>query len=156
MLHAAPVKQAEAFAFIDALHRHHKRPVGWLFGIGARNASGKLVGVCVVGRPSARHCDDGYTVEVTRLCTDGSRNACSFLYAAAWRAARAIGYTRACTFILPEEGGASLRASGWIKHGATRGETWSRSSRLREDKHPVGPKERWCVGTWPDLAGDPA
>ncbi|MFT9347716.1 MAG: XF1762 family protein [Gluconobacter japonicus] len=147
-MHAVPIKQKEAFDFIDALHRHHKRPTGWLFGIGALNSSGKLVGVCVVGRPSARHADDGMTVEITRLCTDGSRNACSFLYGAAWRAARAIGYTRACTFILPEEGGASLRGSGWIKRGATRGETWSRGSRLRDDKHPIGPKERWCVGAW--------
>ncbi|WP_077807255.1 XF1762 family protein [Neoasaia chiangmaiensis] len=148
---AFPVKQAQAFAMIDAIHRHHKRPVGWLFGIGARDAEGKVVGVCVVGRPSARRDDDGLTVEVTRLCTDGTRNACSFLYGASWRAARSIGYVRACTFIFPEEGGASLRASGWSLLGTTPGRSWSVPSRIREDKHPLGIKEKWGIGDWPAL-----
>lgn len=72
-----------------------------------------LCGVAIVGRPTARMLDDGWTVEVTRLATDGAHNACSILYAAAWRAARAMGYRRCVTFTLPEEGGASLRGAGW-------------------------------------------
>lgn len=71
------------------------------------------MGVAIVGRPVSRHLDDGWTLEVNRLCTDGSRNACSALYAAAWRAARAMGYKRLVTYILESENGASLRAAGW-------------------------------------------
>ena len=86
--------------------------VGHKFSIGLSDGD-KIVGVAIVGRPVARHLDDGWTLEVNRLCTDGTRNACSMLYAAAWRAARAMGYKRIVTYILESENGASLRASGW-------------------------------------------
>ena len=106
------ISLAEANAFVAALHRHHPPVVGHLFSIGAAR-SDDLVGVVIVGRPVARLRDDGVTAEVTRLCTDGSRNACSFLYGAAARAAFALGFERIGTYTLPDEGGASLRASGW-------------------------------------------
>nr|WP_236652145.1 XF1762 family protein [Streptacidiphilus neutrinimicus] len=66
-----------------------------------------------MGRPVARHLDDGQTLEVTRTCSDGVRNANSLLLGAAWRAARALGYTRLVTYTQAEESGASLRAAGW-------------------------------------------
>jgi len=96
-----------------------------------------------VGRPVARRSDDGWTLEVTRLCTDGAPNACSFLYAAAWRATRALGYRKLITFTLPSEGGASLRAAGWRLVGSTPGRSWSVPSRPRVDKHPLQTKLRW-------------
>ena len=93
-------------------HRHHKPVVGHKFSLGAYKDD-DLVGVCIVGRPVNRNVDDGMTLEVTRLCTDGTRNACSFLYGAASRAAKALGYIRIGTYILKEETGVTLRASGW-------------------------------------------
>jgi hypothetical protein len=130
----------DANEFVARLHRHHKPVVGHLFSIGAV-LDGELVGVAIVGRPVARMRDDGLTAEVTRLCTDGTRNACSFLYGAAARAAFALGFKRIGTYILKSEDGASLRASGWRLIGETKGGSWSRPSRGREDKHPTVPKQ---------------
>jgi hypothetical protein len=87
--------------------------------------------------------DDGDTLEVTRLCTDGTRNACSFLYGAAARAAFALGYHRIGTYTLPEEGGASLRATGWKLIGERGGGEWGRTDRPRTTKHPTQPKLLW-------------
>ena len=87
---------------------------------------------------------DGWTAEVTRLCViDGARNACSFLYASCWRAARALGYRRLITYTLPEEGGASLRAAGWKCLGEAGGGSWNRAERPRVDTHPTQVKLRW-------------
>jgi hypothetical protein len=132
----------EANDFVAELHRHHKPVVGHKFSIGAVK-DGKLVGVAIIGRPVARMLDNGLTLEVTRLCTDGTRNACSFLYGAAARAAFALGYKRIGTYTLPDEGGASLRASGWKLLGEKGGGTWNRAARARTDKHPTVPKLRW-------------
>jgi hypothetical protein len=99
-----------------------------------------VVGVAIIGRPTSRHRDDGLTLEVTRLATDGTRNACSFLYGASARAAFALGYTRIGTYILKSENGATLRASGWDLIGETPGRSWSVPSRPRVDKHPLQKK----------------
>jgi hypothetical protein len=131
-----PIFQDEAFAFIDRFHRHHRKPRGSLFQIAAE-FEGEIVGVCVVGRPVARSQQDGFTVEVTRLCTDGTANACSFLYSAAWRVARELGYRRLITYILNTEPGTSLRAAGWVCLGERRGQSWNVPSRPRIDKHPL-------------------
>ena len=93
MLEIVPMTLKEANAFVEQNHRHHGPVVGHKFSIGLSDGE-KIVGVAIVGRPVARHLDDGWTLEVNRLCTDGTRNACSMLYAAAWRAARAMGYKR--------------------------------------------------------------
>jgi hypothetical protein len=106
---------------------------------------GELCGVVIVGRPVARMRDDGLTAEVTRLCTDGTRNACSFLYGKAARAAFAIGFSRIGTYTLPSEGGASLRATGWRLIGERGGGSWSRNNRVREDQHPTETKWLWEV-----------
>lgn len=141
-MNLVPVTFKEAADFITKVHRHHVKPVGWKFGIGLKDGK-QLVGVAVVSRPVARMSDDGETAEVTRLCTDGSKNACSMLYGACWRAAKAMGYKRIITCTLPEEGSASLRASGWTLIGEAGGGSWSRPSRGRKDKHPLQKKLKW-------------
>lgn len=127
---------AEANAFVEMHHRHHKPVVGHVFSIGAA-LDGKIVGVAIVGRPVARLRDDGITAEVTRLCTDGTRDACSFLYGASARAAFALGFKRIGTYILATEPGTSLTAANWRLIGGTPGKSWSVPSRPRVDKHPL-------------------
>lgn len=138
-----PVTLKEARAFVERHHRHHRAPQGGLFAVAVTEGSGVRLGVAIIGRPVARHLQDGWTAEVTRLCTDGSRNACSMLYGAAWRAARALGYKRLITYTLASEGGGSLRASGWKCVGRTKEGGWDRLSRPREDDHPLQIKLRW-------------
>jgi hypothetical protein len=137
-----PLTLGEARAFVDAHHRHHQAPVGGLFAIGAMRGE-TIVGVVIVGRPVARRLDGDFTAEVTRLCTDGSRNACSLLYAAAWRACRAMGYRKLVTYTLATEPGGSLRAAGWTVVAEVRGRSWSCQTRPRIDKHPTQAKLRW-------------
>lgn len=141
------LSQAETKDFIARHHRHHRPPAGDLFRLGAADVSGKIVGVVVVGRPVSRLRDDGETAEVTRLCTDGSKDACSFLYGAAARAAFALGFRRIGTYILASEPGTSLRAAGWRSLGERRGGTWARGNRPRIDTHPTGPKALWELST---------
>lgn len=141
-LHVAPVTLREARVFVGANHRHHEPPQGGLFAIAAATDLG-VVGVVIIGRPVARMLADDFTAEVTRLCTNGHPNACSMLYAAAWRAARAMGYRRLVTYTLETEPGASLRAAGWRCVGEAGGGSWSRSSRARVDTHPTQGKLRW-------------
>jgi hypothetical protein len=137
-----PLHLAEAVAYVKAHHRHHGPPVGHKFSLGAEKDE-KLVGVVCVGRPVARMLQDGKTLEVTRLTTDGTRNACSFLYAAAWRATRALGYQRLITYTLASESGGSLRASGWKLLGKRGGGEWGRPSRPREIVAPTETKLLW-------------
>lgn len=130
---------AEANAFVKEHHRHHKPVVGHLFSIGACLGE-KIVGVAIVGRPVSRMRDDGMTAEVTRLCTDGTKNACSFLYGAAAKAAFALGFQRIGTYILASEPGTSLMGTGWRLVGERGGGSWSVPSRPRVDKHPTQKK----------------
>lgn len=143
MLTVVPVDLSEANDFVETHHRHHRPVVGHKFSIGVADQTGRLRGVAIVGRPVARHRDDGFTLEVTRLCTDGAANACSMLYAAAWRAARAMGYSRIGTYILADENGTSLRAAGWRTVHRVRGRSWDTPTRRRDDRHPTGPKTLW-------------
>jgi hypothetical protein len=139
-----PINLDEANAFVAKLHRHHKPVPGARFSIAVANGD-NVVGVVIVSRPTARMSDDNWTVEVTRCCTDGTRNACSMLYRAAWRAAREMGYRRIITYTLPEEGGASLRGAGFKLIGERGGGTWNRKSRPRVDTHPLQAKLLWEV-----------
>jgi hypothetical protein len=141
-LELQPITKKEADAYINQHHRHHRPTVGWKFGIAVNNGV-EVVGVIVVGRPVARHLDDGYTVEVTRCCTNGTKNAASKLYAAAWRVARAMGYHRMITYTLNTEPGTSLRAAGWKTTHSVKGRSWSCPSRPRVDEHPLDGKLRW-------------
>ena len=137
-----PMSLADANAFVGQHHRHHPPVPGHKFSLAA-TLDGLVVGVVIVGRPVARMRQDGTTLEVTRLCTDGTRNACSFLYGAAARAAFALGYRRLGTYTLPDEGGASLRGAGWKLIGERGGGSWSCPSRPRADRHPLGQKLLW-------------
>lgn len=143
-LSVEPMTLRAARSYVTAYHRHHKAPQGGLFAVGAKFA-GAIVGCAIVGKPVARMLDDGKTVEITRLCTDGTRNACSFLYRVCVRVATAMGYERVLTYTLDTEGGASLRAAGFKLTARTKAEGWSRPSRQRTDKHPTQPKLRWEV-----------
>jgi hypothetical protein len=146
-LETIPIDYPTACAFINKHHRHHLPPQGWKFGIGCADENGQVVGVVTVGRPVSRHRDDGLTLEVTRCCTDGSRNACSMLYGAAWRASRAMGYRELITYTLASEGGASLRASGYQCIGEAGGKPEWWASRNREVKGPGGQKLLWSTTT---------
>ncbi len=137
-----PITLADANVFVQQHHRHHPPVVGHKFSLAAAKG-GQVVGVAIIGRPVSRVRDDGLTLEVTRLCTDGSRNACSFLYGAAARAAFALGYRRIGTYTLPREGGTSLRAAGWQLVGERGGGSWSRPARHRDDCHPIQVKLLW-------------
>ena len=141
-LELQPITYAEACDFITEHHSHHLPPQGWKFGI-AVNDGEKIVGVVTVGRPVARHFDDGWTLEVTRCCTDRTKHVASKLYAATWRATRALGYKKLITYTLKEEKGTSLVAAGWKIIGKTSGGTWNRDARPRIDKHPLGQKLLW-------------
>jgi len=143
-LTAYPLTLAEANAFVAEHHRHHKPVVGHKFSIGAA-IGGKTVGAVIVGRPVARGLDDGLTLEVTRLATDGTPNACSFLYGAAARAAFSLGFRRIGTYILASEPGTTLRAAGWRLVGEVKGRSWTCPSRPRVDKHPTQNKLRYEV-----------
>ena len=141
-LHHQRVEFSEAAAFVAAHHRHHTPPVGHLFSIGAFEGD-RLCGVAIVGRPVARARQDGLTAEITRLCTDGTKDAPSLLLGRCARAALALGYRRIGTYTLASEGGASLRAAGWRIVGEVKGRSWDTPSRRRTDKHPTSDKMLW-------------
>jgi hypothetical protein len=151
-LRIVPLDLRTANTYVAEHHRHHKPTNGHKFSIGAEQ-DGKIVGVCICGKPIARKLDDGKTIEVRRVCTDGTRNACSILYGAAARIARDMGYERIITYILQSETGISLKASGWICTGTAGGTSWNMPSRPREvvqttlmgdeRKYPEEMKTRW-------------
>ena len=138
-----PISREEANEFVRLHHRTHGPVVGHKFAVAVSDEAGEVRGVAIIGRPVARRMDEGWTLEVTRVATDGARNACSMLYGAAVRAAWALGYQRLITYTLPEEGGASLRAAGWTCVERTRGGSWNRASRPRVETNLQQPKLRW-------------
>ncbi|MBX3282375.1 MAG: hypothetical protein KF756_07860 [Acidobacteria bacterium] len=142
VLELQPIDFDEACEFIRQNHRHHLPPKGWKFGIGVNDGK-SVVGVVTAGRPVSRFLDNGYTAEVTRCCTDETKCAASKLYAAAWRAAKALGYKRLITYTLKSEPGTSLIAAGWKVVYETKGGSWNVPSRPRVDKHPLEPKLLW-------------
>lgn len=141
-LHLIPMTLAEANMFVEKHHRHHKPVPGAKFTIGVEK-DGNVVGVAIVGRPVSRMLNDGWTLEVNRTCTNGVKNTNSFLYAAAWKATKALGFKKLITYTLPEEGGASLRGAGWKLLGEAGGGSWNCKSRPRVDMHPLQVKFKW-------------
>lgn len=149
-----PISLAQANAFIIDKHRHHDKTSGHKFSLSCYDGE-KLVGVATVGRPVSRYLDNGETLEVTRLCTDGTYNACSILYARCAKVAKDMGYKKIITYILDTESGTSLKASGWkCELDSAGGGNWSSPSRPRElveinlfgekQKYPINKKQRWC------------
>lgn len=145
MLEIVPMTLKEANAFVEQNHRHHRKVAGHKFSIGCSDGE-KIVGVVIVGRPVSRYLDNGWTLEVNRLCTDGSRNACSMLYAAAWRATRAMGYKKLITYVLDTEPGTSLKAAGWRCVGEAGGLKWTGKRRPKVDLYPEQMKIKWEIG----------
>lgn len=143
-LQIRPITLKDANAYVKEHHRHHKPTTGHKFSISVKRGD-DLVGVAICGRPVARMADDGVTLEILRVCTDGSPNACSMLYGACRRAGAAMGYSKIITYTLPSEGGVSLRASGFRLLGDAGGGSWSRSSRPRGDHAPLEVKAKWSA-----------
>lgn len=142
-----PISISSAIKFSRERHRHHSKCQGGLFAV-ACGFDGKVSAVAIVGRPVSRMIDDGFTCEVTRLCSDGTDNACSMLYGASWRAAKSLGYKRIVTYTMEGEDGTSLMASGWVCTAKTSGGSWDRPSRHRDtDQILIFPKYRWENGT---------
>lgn len=144
-LTVVPCELDEANAFVALHHRHHRPVVGHRFSLAVADEAGTVRGCAIVGRPTARMLQDGWTAEVTRLATDGCPNACSALYGACRRAAFALGYRRLVTFTLSTESGVSLLGAGWKCLGEAGGGSWSRTGRPRVDLHPLQTKLRWEV-----------
>lgn len=149
-----PVSLDEANMFVRVHHRHHSTVRGAKFCVAVARRMANLnetfpipthtiCGVAIVGRPVARMLDDGWTLEVTRTCTDGTKNANSALYGACRRVAFALGYRKIGTYTLPSESGISLAAAGWKCLGEAGGGSWNRESRPRIDLHPTQTKLRW-------------
>lgn len=148
--HLQPISLKEAQAFVNEHHRHNVSPQGHKFSIGLNDGE-KVIGVVMVGRPIARHNDDGWTLEVVRNCViEGYKDACSMLYGTAWRATRAMGYNRLITYTLKTEPGTSLKAAGWKVIGETkaRPKGWDTPSRPRvmAERYPTEQKTIWEIG----------
>ena len=137
-------------AFVGQEHRHHPPSRGHMWSTGVFDGD-RLCGVAVIGRPVSRMLQEAGQIEVLRLATDGTPNACSALYGAAARQAIAHGYKRwqLLTYILESEPGTSVRAAGWVLDGLTNGGSWDRPSRGRIDKAPTEAKQRWRAAPAP-------
>jgi hypothetical protein len=141
-MNIAPITFKEASEYINKFHRHHSATIGCKFCISVVDDFGQLHGVAVCGRPVSRHLDDGITLEINRVCTDGTKNACSMLYGASCRIAKAMGYKKVITYILESENGASLKASNFICEGQAGGTHWT-GIRNRGQNIPKEMKKRW-------------
>lgn len=137
-----PITLKTANAFVTNYHRHHKAVVGCKFCIGLQDTNGKLCGVAICGRPVSRYLDNGRTLEINRLCTDGTQNACSMLYGGCVRVAKQMGYYKVITYILQSENGASLKASNFVCEGVAGGKMWT-GKRHHDNGVPQELKTRW-------------
>ena len=144
MLMVVPLTLKEANSFVEQHHRHHKPVRGHRFSLGCLK-DGEIVGVAICGRPVARKTNYQEVLEVTRLCTDGTKNTCSFLYASCSRVAKEMGFKKIQTFILDSEHGSSLKASGWAYDGHTQGLQWKHSDgKDRRTDQPTCDKHRYA------------
>lgn len=146
-LTVVPSTKHEVNAYVKQLHRHNKTVAGGRVFLAVLDQTGKIRGVAVAGR-ACRTYDDRFTVEITRVATDGCPNACSALYARMRRVLQAYGFTKIITYNLPAESGASLRAIGLEAPEAENigGGSWERKGRPRpNEKHNLGKKNRWRV-----------
>lgn len=144
-LKVKPLTLKQANEAVASLHRHHKPARGHRFSLGVYDGE-RLCGAAVVGRPVAREIPQYQVAEVTRLVTDGTRNACSILYSSAARACAAMGFESIGTYILAAEKGTSLRAAGWVFVRLTTGGDWNHSEKnkgTRRVDQPMGPKQYW-------------
>lgn len=146
---AVPLTQKQANMLVSNWHRHHRPVVGDKFRVGVADSTG-IVGAAICGRPVARGLDQQFCIEVLRLVTNGTKNACSFLYSTCSRVAKDLGYMACFTYILSSESGASLLAANWRHVYDTAGGSWDCDSRPRVDKAPTDPKACWAPMWSPD------
>lgn len=144
MLELRPCDFRTACQFVAEHHRHRKPPAGHKFSIACYDGE-RLCGVVMAGRPVSRYLDDGLTLEVNRCCTDGAKNACSMLYGAACRAAKALGYRRIITYTKKSEPGTSLKASNWVYDGEAGGTHWTGKRYANRDPQTDEMKVRWHI-----------
>ena len=144
-LRVRPITLREANAVVENLHRHHKPTRGHRFSICAIDESDQIVAVAIASRPVARQSGHHNAVlEVTRMCSDGTPNACSFLYGAMARIGKQMGYHKIQTYTLAEEIGTTLRAAGWILEAISKGGAWIHTDgKQRREDQPQGAKHRW-------------
>lgn len=147
-LKVVPLHLWQANEMVAKLHRHHKPIRVAKFSIGA-SKEGKLVGVAICMRPACPALDDGTVVEVCRLATDGTDNACSLLYATCAKIAKLMGYAKITTYILESEPGTSLKAAGWVLEKTGCGGTPQGKRTNRPNGHEITPvtfmkKQRWA------------
>lgn len=147
-LKVVPLHLRQANELVDKLHRHHKSIRVAKFSIGA-SIDGKLVGAAICMRPACRALDDGRTIEVCRLVTDGTANACSLLYSTCAKIAKLMGYAKIQTYILDSEPGTSLKATGWVCEKKGCGGTPQGKRTNRPNGHTVtaitySTKQRWA------------
>ena len=141
LLSIHPITLRAANAYVAEHHRHHGETAGGKFAIACYNGD-ELCGVAICGRPVSRHLDDGTTLEINRVCTDGTKNACSKLYGACCRIAKDMGYRKVITYILESEDGASVKASNFTCEGEAGGTHWT-GERDRGQRIPHEMKQRY-------------
>lgn len=145
-MYIRPIELRDANEFVEQIHRHHDPVQGHRWSVCAKIGGGKIVGVAICGRPVCKEYNPILTLEITRLCTDGTRNACSFLYGAVIRQAREHGFIDVQTYTLISEDGASLKASGFYLERITSGGVWTgefSDGKKRKNTHPTGRKKLW-------------
>jgi hypothetical protein len=142
---AVPCSVTRAREVVESLHRHHGPSTSGLYAAAVATEDGTVRGVALIGRPVARLLDDGWTLEVTRVATDGTPNACSALYGIARRLAAALGYARLVTYTRADEPGSSPRAAGLADDGPIRARSWNMPGRARTDKTEIVPRRRWSL-----------
>ena len=139
--HPVPITIKEARPLLREWHRRRKTCHAARFAV-AVAADGIVRGVAFCGNPVAtmlaQH-SDGDVLEVLRLATDGTPNACTRLQAVVDRVARAMGFTKLVTYTDPDEGGTSLRASNWQGPFPTKGGTRANRPGRRSGRQP----RRW-------------
>lgn len=142
-----PITLKAANAYVAQYHRHNQLTNGHKWSVACYDGE-RLCGVAIAGQPVARRLDDGLTFEIRRVCTNGTRNACSILYGACARIAREMGYKRIITYTLASEPGTSLRASGFEDHGEADGVSWNMPGRPREimQETAQGPVQKYSLG----------
>lgn len=136
-----PITWRQGKEYVDKNHRHHNGSRGCKFCIGVFDGD-ELHGVAMCGRPVSRRLDDGLTLEINRVCTDGTKNACSMLYGASCRIAKEMGYKKVITYTLESENGASVKASGFKFDGEAGNRHWT-GKRNRGQNIPAEMKKRW-------------
>lgn len=152
-LEIRPIGLKAANCYVEKYHRHHKKVAGHKFSICVCDGE-RIAGVAICGRPVSRYIDDGTILEINRVCTDGTKNACSMLYGACCRIAKDMGYRKIVTYILKSENGASLKASNFTCEGEAGGEIWT-GKRERDNGVPREKKTRWSRVLNPDAKAAP-